>query len=42
MPKGMLVVEMLVRNGEVDHWKEKKLMRLCGRIEERRGNRDAS
>lgn len=29
-------------HGEVDHWKEKKLMRLCGRIEERRGNRDAS
>ena len=28
-------------HGEVDHWKEKKLMRLCGRIEERRGNRDA-
>ena len=23
-------------HGEVDHWKEKKLMRLCGRIEERR------
>ncbi len=29
-------------HGEVEHWKDKKLMRLCGRIEERRGNCDAS